>query len=256
MARGEYDEAYGWARRRFDLVPTLDDPDHIALIYVFGMPPSYAILRFDEADRIARAHDEVTATLTPHHRMHAAALLIDADYYRGRWEGVRRLRDRTEAAVEANSATPCAANFKSLMACGVAAAHLGDHEDARRLRRSADALGMEGYRFEVDRVELALALGELDRVKEIVASWRPDGFLEFDGVAAWLNALVALGRRGEIEQEGPAFLKPGSYLEPFVLRALGYARGDEDLVQQAIGRFEEIGMSWHAEDTRRLLPST
>jgi len=115
---------------------------------------------------------------------------------------------------------------------------------------------MEGYRFEVDRVELALALGELDRVKEIVASWRPDGFLEFDGVAAWLNALVALGRRGEIEQEGPAFLKPGSYLEPFVLRALGYARRDEDLVQQAIGRFEEIGMSWHAEDTRRLLPST
>jgi class 3 adenylate cyclase len=256
MARGEYDEAYDWARRRFDLVPTLDDPDHIALIYVFGMSPCLATLRFDEADRIARAHDEVTATLTAHHRMHAAALLIDADYFRGRWERVRRLRDRTEAAVEANAATPCAANFKTLMACGVAAAFMGDTEDALRLRRSADALGMEGYRFEVDRVELALALGELDRVKEIVSSWRPDGFLEFEGVAALLNAFMALSRRNEIEQEAPAFLKPGSYLEPFVLRALGYARGDEDLIQQAIRLFEEIGMSWHADDTRRLLPST
>jgi class 3 adenylate cyclase len=253
MARGEYDDAYEWARRRFDLVPTLDDPDHIALIYVFGLSPCLATLRFDEADRIARAHDEVTATLTAHHRMHAAALLIDPDYSRGRWERVRGLRDRTEAAVEANAATPCAANFKTLMACGVAAAYLGDEEDALRLRRSADALGMEGYRFEVDRVELALALGELDRVKEIVASWRPDGFLEFDGVAVWLNALMALGRRGEIEQEAPAFLKPGSYLEPFVLRALGYARGDADLIRRAVARFHEIGMAWHAAETGRLL---
>jgi hypothetical protein len=256
MARGAFDEAHEWATRRFDLVPTLDDPDHIALIYVFGTSPCLATLRFDEADEIARAHDEVTARLTPHHRMHAAALLLDPSYLRGRWEEVRRLRDRTEAAVEANSATPCAANFKSLMACGVAAAHLGDQEDARRLRRSADALGMEGYRFEVDRVELALALGELDRLKEIVASWRPDGFLEFDGVAAWLDALVALERRDEIEREAPPFQKPGSYLEPFVLRSLGFARGEEALVRQAIGRFDEVGMSWHAEDTRRLLPST
>ena len=253
MARGEYEEAYGWARRRFDLVPTLDDPDHIALIYVFGMSPCLATLRFDEAERIARAHDEVTATLTPHHRMHAATLWLDADFYRGRWDRVWGLRERTEAAVEANSATPCAANFKSLMACGVAAARLGDHEHARRLRRSAEALGMEGYRFEVDRVDLAMALGELDRVKEIVASWRPGGFLEFDGVAVWLDALMALGRRGEIEREAPPFLKPGSYLEPFVLRALGYARRDEDLVHQAVRLFGEIGMSWHAAETGRLL---
>jgi len=253
MARGEYEEAYGWGRRRFDLVPTLDDPDHIALIYVFGTSPCLATLRFDEADRIARAHDEVTATLSAHHRMHAAALLIDADYLRGRWERVRRLRDRTEAAVEVNAATPCAANFKTLMACGVAAAHLGDHEDARRLRRSAEALGMEGYRFEVDRVELALALGELDHVEEIVASWRPHGFLEFDGVVAWLNALVALDERDEIEREAPPFMRPGSYLEPFVLRALGFARGDDELLGGALRRFEEIGMAWHAEETGRLL---
>jgi hypothetical protein len=253
MARGEYEEAYGWARRRFDLVPTLDDPDHIALIFVFGLPPCYATLRFDEADRISRAHDEVTATLTPHHRMHAAALMIDVDYYQGRWEQVRRLRDRTEAAVEANIATPCAANFKALMECAVAAAHLGDEDDARRLEGAADALGMEGYRFEIDRVNLALALGDLDRVDGVLASWRPGGFWDFDGVVGWLNALVALGRRDEIDAEALRFLKQGSYPEPFVLRSLGYARGEAELVRQAIGRFEEIGLSWHAAETRRLI---
>jgi hypothetical protein len=255
LARGEFEEAYRWAKRRFDLVPTLDDPDHIALIYLFGLPSCYATVRFDEADAIARAHDEVTATLTPHHRMHAAALLTDTGYLQGRWESVRALRDRVEAAVAANVATPCASNVGALLVCATAAARLGDEEDARRLERSADALGMEGYRFETDRIQLALALGELDRVETMLRSWRPEGFFEFVGVVSWMDALVGLGRRDEIEREAPAFLKPGSYLEPFVLRSLGYARGDVELLGQAIGRFEEIGMAWHAEDTRRLLPS-
>jgi hypothetical protein len=75
-------------------------------------------------------------------------------------------------------------------------------------------------------------------------------------MVAWLDAMVALGRRDEIERDAPGFLRPQSYLEPFVLRALGYARRDEGLIRQAIGRFEEMGMSWHVEDTRRLLPAT
>jgi class 3 adenylate cyclase len=256
MARGDYEEAYRWAKRRFDLVPTLGDPDHIALIYLFGLGSCWATARFAESGRVAQAHDEVTATLTPHHRMHAASLLVHDWYFQGRWEAARELRDRVESAVAANIATPCASNVSALLACATAAARLGDADDARRLERTADALGMEGYGFESDRIDLALALGDHDRVEGIVNSWRPEGFWEFEGVTAWLNALVALGRREEIEREAPGFLKPGSYLEPFVLRALGYARGEAGPVRQAMKRFEMIGMSWYVEDTLRLLPTS
>ena len=256
MARGEYEEAYAWGRRRNELVPTLDDPDHVALILMFVHPACVATTRFEEARRLGEAHDEVTTTLTPHHRMHAAALLLEVEEKLGRWAAVRELTPRTEAAAEANVSTPCASNVGSLLACALASLRLGDEAEADRLERAADDLGMEGYRFDGPRIQLELARKDLEAVERRLGAWHPDGFLDYEGVIAWLDALVALDRRDEIEREAPLFLRPATYLEPFVLRALGHARGDEELVRQAIGRFEGIGMSWHADDTRRLLPST
>jgi len=55
----------------------------------------------------------------------------------------------------------------------------------------------------------------------------------------------------EVEAEAPAFLKPGTYLEPFVLRALGLARGDSDLLARATERFEAMKLDWYAAETRR-----
>jgi hypothetical protein len=252
MARGEYEEAYGWAQRRFDLLPTLDDPDHISLLLMFVTPAYVATTRFEEARRAIRAHDEVTARLTPHHRMHAAALLVDIDRITGRWDAVRDLSPRVEAAVEANIATPCASNVNSLMVCAIAHARLGDDDAALRLERSAHELGMEGYRFDGPRVALAMARGDLETVGRILAGWRPDGFGDFENLTAWIDALVALDRPDEILAEVPPYLRPGTYLEPFVLRALGFARGDDGLREQAIRRFDEMGMTWHAAETRRL----
>jgi hypothetical protein len=48
-------------------------------------------------------------------------------------------------------------------------------------------------------------------------------------------------------------LKPKSYLEPFALRALGFARHDDGLISQAIQRFEAMGLDWHAAETKKLL---
>ncbi len=251
-ARGDYDSAYDWARRRFDLVPTLSDPDHIALIYVFGHPVCLVTGRFDEARRISEAHDEVTSRLTSHHRMHAAMIWIELEEALGRWDAVRGLTPRVEAAVAANIATPCSSNVSSLLSCALASLHLGDEPEARRLERAADDLGMEGYRFDGPRVELAVARGDLHEVERRLGAWRPEGFLDFEGLIARLNGLVALGRRDEIDQEAPALHRPGTYLEPFVLRALGYAREDRDLIRQAAERFEEMGLPWHAAQTRRI----
>ncbi len=255
FAKGDYDEAYAWVRRRFDIVPELTDPDHIALIYVFSDMQCVAIGLFEEARRVTEAHDEVTTRLTPHHRIHAVRMLIGIEEYLGRWEAVRGLTSRAEAAVAANIATPCVANVTSLLVCALANIHLDSDQEARRLERRADDLGMEGYGLMLNplHVEIAIARGDLAAVERILSEWSPDGLGDMDGLIARLNALVALGRRTEIENEAPAILKPKTYLEPFALRALGFARKDEGLIAQAIQRFEAMGLDWHAAETKELL---
>jgi tetratricopeptide (TPR) repeat protein len=254
-SRGDYEEGFAWSRRRCDLVPQLTDPDHIAQIYFYGRIASVLTGRFDEARRDVEALDEVTKRLTPHHRLHAAAALIDVELAAGRWERVRDLTARAEAAVAANIATPCALNVCSLLGCALASIRLGNEQEARRLERSADDLGMEGYGayFEPWRIEILLARGELAEVERKLDEWSPGGFGDVDGLVVRLNALVALGRRAEIEQEAPALLGPGTYLEPFALRALGFARHDDLLIEQAIDRFEAMGLDWHAAETSKLL---
>ena len=71
--------------------------------------------------------------------------------------------------------------------------------------------------------------------------------------STYLDALAALGDRERIEAEAPKWLHPGTFSEPFALRALGAARDDRTLLRQALARFEAMGLSWHAEQTRRLL---
>jgi hypothetical protein len=254
-SRGDFDEGFAWARRRFDIVPELTDPDHVALIYLFGIDSCLSKGYLEEARRVAEAHDEVTSSLTPHHRLHAVRLLIGVEQAAGRWGAVRDLASRAEPAVAANIATPCAANVSSLLACALANVHLGNVQEARRLERSAEDLGMEGYSdlFDPLYVEIAVARGESAEVERKLGEWSPGGFEDVDGLIARLNALVALERRGEIEVEAPAILKPKTYLEPFALRALGFAREDDELIEQAIVRFEEMGLDWHATETRKLL---
>ena len=256
MARGEYEAAYEWAQRREALLPRFNDPDHVALLLMFNEPAYIATTRFEDARRVIQAHDRVTERLTPHHRMHAAALNLDIEWVTGNWDAIRAYTPRVEAAVAANIATPCASNVLSLISCAIAHVHLGDKDEARRLERSADELGMEGYRFDTPKVELAVARGDLEDLERRLATWQPAGFWDYDAVIARLNGLIALGRRGDIEREAAALRRPGSYLDPFVLRALGFARGDGSAIEEAARRFEELGMSWYATDTRRLLPST
>ena len=67
-----------------------------------------------------------------------------------------------------------------------------------------------------------------------------------------LDALAALRDPARLEQEAPQHLKPGTYLEPFALRALGIARENETLIEQAQERFHAMQLGWHAAQTDRL----
>ncbi len=71
-------------------------------------------------------------------------------------------------------------------------------------------------------------------------------------MTARLDVLMAARDRKKVEAEAEQFLQPGTYVEPFALRALGFVREDETLLRQACERFDALGLGWHAGETRAL----
>jgi DNA-binding SARP family transcriptional activator len=259
FAAGEYDLGCAFAERRFELLDELSDPDARADIY--STPISGCIWngRLREARRLARRHEEVTSPLTPHHRMHGVATLVEVEELLGAWDNVRALADRTQTAVSENADTPCVRNARSLLVSATASALAGDHAEAGRLEGQAEDLGMDGFGHVLDtpRLRLALARNDLGRVEELFARSFGDrgwywGWLALSTIVTRLDGLAALGDR-RVEDEAEKHLRPRTFVEPFALRALGVAREDESLVQKALSRFEALGLDWHAGQTRALL---
>ena len=110
-----------------------------------------------------------------------------------------------------------------------------------------EELSFEGFGLTLDspRIRLALARGQLERVETLVAG------TDVAGVLHGLSDRLARRPRGasdraRVEAEADLLLKPGTYLEPFVLRALGLVRDDEQALERALECFEALGLHWHA----------
>ena len=187
-------------------------------------------------------------------------MLLEVEEACGGWNRILELAQRTEAAVEANLATPCIRNARSLLLTALAAAYSGDDETARHYERRAEELATEGYDFVLaaPRTWLALVRGDVDQVDrlEAVDLVRGQTWYALPAAAARLDALAALKERTQVERDAPPLLRAGTYLEPFALRALGAVREDELLIEQAIDRFNAMGLIWHAEQSRKLLAPT
>jgi len=255
---GDYAEACAWAERRFEVVDRITDPDHVAGIYEGAIPAYAGGGSFARARELVALHESVAARLTPHHRLHGVAYRIQVEELAGEWEAIRALLGRTEEVVEANLATPCVLNPRSLLVSALAAAHLGEEAEARRLEARADELGMEGFGPILDgpRTQLLLLRGDLERVRALLVepvAPRGRNWYFLAAMAARLDALAALGDRDRLEAEAAPHLRPGTYLGPFALRALGVIREDASLVEQAVARFDAMGLDWHAVRTRGLL---
>ncbi len=258
FAAGEYEQASVWAERRLDLVHEITDPDHLADIYASPIPGHLGRGRFSEARGFAALHDEIAEELTPHHRVHGVSLFLEIEELAGDWTQIRELASRAERAISANAATPCVRNARSLLVCAVALEHLGEDEEARRLERAANELGMEGYGHVLDapRLQLALVRRELDEASRLVAApivRRGQNWFALSAQAARLDTFMALRDRKRAEAEAaPDLVDSTTYLEPFALRALGVVREDENLVRRAAERFEAMDLGWHAAQTRAL----
>jgi DNA-binding SARP family transcriptional activator/class 3 adenylate cyclase len=257
LAAAAYDDARRIVEKRLDILARIDDPDHRADAYWAALPAYLGSGLFDDARRIARLHDEVTAGLTAHHRLHGVAVMLEVEQLAGGWERIRELTPRAERAAE-QSTTRCLHSRLGLLTCALGSAYLGDEQEARRLEARSEKYGTDRYGREESAIWLALRRGDLDTVERLLGELeRPGKSLlrsrKLAPVAARLDALAALERRDTLEQDAPPLLRPGTYLEPFALRALGLVRGDPALVEQAADEFEAMALGWHAAQTRNLL---
>ena len=250
---GDYDEARAFAEHRFELAARITDPDHRATIYESGISVAIAQGRFDDARRLAAAQREVASRLTPHHRVHALAFGLEIEERVGAWEKIRDLAPGAERTVDDNLTTPCVLNARVLLVCAVASTYIGDESEALRLEEKALGFGIEGYGALLGELRLRLALlrGDREAVGRFLAE--PDT-VSFGARAMRLDALAALGDRQRVEEEATPLLRPGTYLEPFALRALGVVRADWNLVERAAVQLESMGLPWHAAQTRQVIP--
>src|SRR5262249_28042282 len=149
--------------------------------------------------------DDVTSRLSPHHRLHGVAFLLEVEELAAGWETIRALTPRVEQAVDAS--TPCVHRPRSLVVCALAAACLGDNDAACRLEDAAVGFGAEEYgRVSDARIRLALERGELEEVARLLDTTEaPEKTLirstKLAPIAARLDALAVLGRKEAVEAE-------------------------------------------------------
>jgi hypothetical protein len=263
-AAGDPEQAQAWMDERLELLPQLVDPDdrHFALMTAASL--NLAAGKLSEAARKSELLDEVVHGLTPHHRLHGIFIRLLIDTMRGRWQHVRDLTVQAARAVEANLAAPCAANASCLLYCALASLHGGDRLEGERLEAEADANMRDRDRlgYWALKLRLGLARGDLRKVERLVeqrasalvsdarptAAFSHGPQLWVEGGTALLDALVALDAREQIEIAAAQFLVPGSFVEPFALRALAVARGDDRLLEESSTRFRAMGLDWWAEE--------
>jgi len=251
---GDFETAHMWETRRFDFLADLTDPDLIHDLYLSTIPTASAVGRLREARRLSDELQEVVAELTPHHRLHGVACKLEVDELAGDWDAVLRLEDDTVRAVEENRDTPCVRNARSLLVCALANELAGDSERSHELEAVADELKNEGYGsvLAAPRARLALLREEVDLLHDLFADedWLTrQTWFALPAAATRLDALAVIGRANEVEQEAAKFAPPGSYLEPFALRARALVRDDDALLARAHERFRALKLDWHAAQT-------
>jgi class 3 adenylate cyclase/tetratricopeptide (TPR) repeat protein len=255
---GDLEQARTWLDARLELLPKLVDPDdrHFALMTSVSLYLTSGNVA--AAVRASELLDEMVQGLTPHHRLHGIATRLAVETVRGRWDRVREVTAHAEQAVKANSAAPCPSNASCLFNCALASLRCGDEGQAARLDAEGDAEIREAYRswYSAAKLRLALVRNDLPEIGRLVSSFDSGSFGwmgAIDAGPAFLDALLVLGAREQIESTARGLSRPGTYVEPFALRALGVARDDQLLVDEASKRFREMGLDWRAEETEHLM---
>lgn len=209
----------------------------------------------DDARRHVESIDALIRELTPHHRLHGLAYAVEVEELGACWERVLALEPAVEEAVERNRATSCARNARSLLVCALAHEAAGNGGRAAVVERAAEQLRMEGHVRVLEPLLLRLALlrGRSEELQARIGRYGAPQIRFTWDIAAWLDAAAALGLREAIEAAATDIAYEATYVEPFVLRAIGIARRDEELIHRADRAFAARGLDWFAQQTPLLV---
>jgi len=254
---GDREGARRWMEERLALVPMLSDPDDCHFAEMTAACVYLALGKLPEAAAACERLEALVQGLTPHHRLHAVYCRLMLETVLGRWNCVRELTQMVEHSVKANEAAPCTGNAATLLFCALASQRVGDEAESIRLETEAVAQTLQSQRpyYHAYWLRLMFARADLPGLERLVATIDLDHLAEgpyrYDQPPAVLDALVALGDRQAVEDVAPRWLKPGTYAEPFARRALGVARGDAGLLDEASSQFRSIGLEWRVDETER-----
>jgi hypothetical protein len=256
LRAGDFEAAYELESSRFELRDKLGDPDLVHDLYLSTIPTAAAVAQLDEARRLAHELLEVVADLTPHHRLHGAANLVEQEELKGAWDAVIALEDATVSAVEENRDTPCVRN-----AARCSSAQLRERTRATpTVRRSSRRAPTSSRPKATESRSSRHAHGSRSPAGALTCSsccWPIQDWLTrqtwfaLPGAAARLDALAVIGDARDVEEATRVFAAP--YVEPFALRALGIVRHDEALLRKAEERFAVLGLRWHSDQTPVLM---
>jgi hypothetical protein len=150
--------------------------------------------------------------------------------------------------------------MRAVLLCAVARAHLGDQTEADNLVELAGRLAGRVATDRDDRtivphVRLALARGDLDRVRELMARaprrmklWWTWWALDLE--VTRLDALAALDDAAALEDEAPPHLNTCAFLDAVARRALGAVRRDAGLLDAATAAFARMDLPAQVDQTR------
>jgi class 3 adenylate cyclase/tetratricopeptide (TPR) repeat protein len=231
LMQGDYCGAHEVAGKALALVDDITDPDAIATIHQSRVATAISVGDFEEAEQAVDRMAAVAERLSAHHAVHVMGARLSVCEARDEWPAIRARQSQVEAAVAANSATPCSFNARLLLSCAVACAETDALEEAARLESAQESLGLEGYHpwFDPLRARLAILRGDherLARLLEEAEKWSWPVFVHCYGVRLRLESMLALGRLEDAVHEAERYTQRGTYLEPYAVRALALA-GDE-----------------------------
>ena len=203
-----------WAERRLELLPEIDDPDHLCEAYESAIPPIAVVGRFGRgaaarrsATRLSRGAFRHTIACT---RSRFELELGDAC---GDWETLVAETGAASDAVRENLETPCVRNPRDLLLCALAHVCLGDEARAVELERDAERIAGQGYETYLSAPRLRMALERGDREAASALARAAAGA----GVRVGVGRALAPARRARrasaaydaIEREAPELAPAG-----------------------------------------------
>jgi DNA-binding SARP family transcriptional activator/tetratricopeptide (TPR) repeat protein len=245
-----YDDMLEWTMKRHagELAHANGDPYLQGDCFVHVAMPLMHLGRFDEARQYLTRNQKVASHLSPANKADAVAWWIELEALANEWGRVRNLEPALQSFADDDLARCRVRVSRAVVLCAIARIHLGDPEHGEALVRQADEMaGGHDDRIAATYVELALARGDLDAVRNLMGrlpkSLPPwGGWWVLHLETTRLNAIAALGDTAAAEEETRTHLDTGVFLDAVAKQALGTVHHDPELLHAAADAFTRMNL--------------